>query len=273
MASTAKKKKRLGREELQRIVDLCKSIEERGLNPFLIEIEDLVTIIREYFPKWEKPDELCLDAEALNRIASVIKLQSEWLKHRATSLYRDPFLIEDKLSTLTADEIVELFLKSWHPIVELEQISIHSLSESLRYWDSLLPLSERWKNIGFLERGTGTVTIDDMVKQGLLADKAFSEMLESFWEELKVSVAEIGKIRYWDFIGAETYEETVERAYLTSFLVTYGYATLEVHPLEEEIFVKPYEKPISALGKEQLISIPIPVSYEEWLRWREDREA
>ncbi|MFQ6095333.1 MAG: hypothetical protein ACE5NN_04240 [Candidatus Bathyarchaeia archaeon] len=267
------RKKRLGREELQRIVELCKSIEEKGLNPFLIEVEDLVEIIREYFPKWEKPEELCLDAEALNKIASVIKLQSEWLKRRTTSLYTDPFLIEDKLRTLTSDEIVEVFLESWRPIVELEQISIHSLGESLMYWESLLPLDERWRNIGFQERESGRATLDEMVKQGLLADKAFSEMLESFWEELKMSVGEDGKIRYWDFIGAETYEETFNKAYLTSFLVTYGYATLEIHPLEEDIFVKPYEKPTSTLGKEQLISIPIPVSYEEWLRWREGREA
>jgi hypothetical protein len=79
---------------------------------------------------------------------------------------------------------------------------------------------------------------------------------------------ENGKIRYWDFVGAETYDETVHKAFMTSFLVTYGYATLEIYPLEEEIFIKPYEKPIAKVGKKQLVSIPIAVSTEDWMKWK-----
>jgi len=107
-----------------------------------------------------------------------------------------------------------------------------------------------------------------MIKQRLFAEKAFSEELEAFWEELKQKVGREGKIRYWDFIGAESYMETVRRAYMTSFLVTYGYATLEIRPLEEEIFIKPFEKPESLLGKKQVMSIPLPVGVEEWKKWR-----
>jgi len=270
---SSKDKKRLGKEELQKILELCKTIEDKGLNPFLVEIEDLVTIIREYFPEWEKPDELCLDAEALNKIATIIKLQSEWVKHRATSLYTDPFLIEEKIRSLSPDEIARIMLGSWHPIVELEQISIYSLGESLRYWDSLQPLSDRWKNIAFVEQETGTATREEMIRQKILSGEAFSERLESLWKELKAKVGKDGKVRYWNFIGANTYEETVERAYLTSFLVTYGYGTLEIHPLEEEMFIKPFEKPVSTLANQQLMSIPIPVSFEEWSEWRESQGA
>jgi hypothetical protein len=55
---------------------------------------------------------------------------------------------------------------------------------------------------------------------------------------------------------------------MTSFLVTYGYATLEIHPLEEEIFIKPYEKQTAKIGKKQLVSIPIAVSAEDWMKWK-----
>ena len=101
-----------------------------------------------------------------------------------------------------------------------------------------------------------------------MREKAFSEELENLWQELKTKVGENGKIPYWDFVGAESYEETVQRAFLTSFLVTYGYATLEVYPLEEEMFIKPNEKPTAKISKKQLVSIPIAVSPEEWTKWR-----
>jgi len=263
------KRKKLGSEHLQRVIDLCKSVEERGLDPFTVDVDDIIAIVRKYFPEWELPQELCLDAETIHRLASVIKLQSEWVKHRSTSLYTDPFLLEEKIRKLSKEKLAGLFLEAWHPIIELEQISPHSLAEALKYWQSLLPLNERWLKTGYLEMETGTATRQELVKLKIIADKAFSEELEVFWEELKQRVGGEGKIRYWDFIGANTYSETIRRAYLTSFLVTYGYATLEVHRLEEEIFIKPFEKPKSMLGEKQLISIPVSVSFDEWMKWKE----
>jgi len=234
---------KVGKEKLQRIIELCKSVEDRSLDPFLVDVDEIISTIKEYFPEWEIPEDLCLDAETIHRLASVIKLQSEWVKHRSTSLYTDPFLLKEKLTHVATEEIVEIFLMAWHPIIELEQISLHSLAEATRYWESLLPLKERWKEFRPAEVETGIATREELVKQRILRDKAFSEELEKFWQELKNQVkekGEDGKIRYWDFIGAETYEETVQRAFMTSFLVTYGYATLETHPLEEETFIKPF---------------------------------
>lgn len=262
---------KVGKEKLQRIIEMCKSIEDRSLDPFLIDVDEIISTIKEYFPNWEIPEDLCLDAETLHRLASVIKLQSDWVKHRSTSLYIDPFLLEEKLERIGKEEIVEIFIKAWRPIVELEQISLHSLAEAVRYWESLLPLKERWKDFPPAEIGTGFATREELVQQRILRDKAFSEELESFWHELRKRVGEKGengKIRYWDFVGAETYEETVHRAFMTSFLITYGYATLEIHPLEEENFIKPYEKPVANIGKKQLVSIPIAVTTEDWMKWK-----
>jgi hypothetical protein len=262
---------KIGKEKLQRIIETCKSIEERSLDPFLIDVDEIIATIKEYFPNWEIPEDLCLDAETIHRLASVIKLQSEWVKHRSTSLYTDPFLLGEKLERIGKEEMVEIFTQAWRPIIALEQISIHSLAEALRYWESLLPLKERWKEFAPVEVEAGSATREELIKQRILRDKAFSEELEAFWHELKNQVkekGENGKIRYWDFIGAETYEETVNRAFMTSFLITYGYATLEMHPLEEENFIKPYEKPIVNIGKKQLVSIPIAVTTEDWQKWK-----
>ncbi|MCK4474324.1 hypothetical protein KAU30_00670 [Candidatus Bathyarchaeota archaeon] len=266
-----RQRKKLGREKLQRVTEMCRSVEERSIDPFLIDVDEVIEVIKEYFSEWELPEDLCLDAETIHHIASVIRLQGDWVKHRSTSLYTDPFLLEQKLTRTGREEILETFLKAWHPIVEMEQISLHSLAEAIKYWKSLLPLSERWKEILPAEIEAGLTTREELIRQRILSDKTFSEELESFWDELKREVKENGKnrrTRYWDFIGADTYEETVHRAFMTSFLVTYGYATLEIYPLEEEIFIKPYEKQVTKIGKKQLISIPIAVTAEEWTRWK-----
>jgi hypothetical protein len=262
---------KLGREKLQRIIETCKSIEERSLDPFLMDLKENINTIREYFPQWKIPEDLCLDAETINRIASVVKLQSEWVKHRSTSLYTDPFLLEEKLRRLDKEEIVRTFTRAWYPIVEWEQISLHSLAEAVRYWNSLVPIKERWKETPPEEFESGSATREELVRERILRDKAFSEELENFWGELKSLAAqkgENGKIRYWDFIGEQSYEETVNRAFMTSFLVTYGYATLEIHPLEEEMFIVPFEKQVVKTGKQQLVSVPIAISAANWQRWK-----
>ena len=266
-----RERSKTGREKLQRIIETCKSVEDRSLDPFLIDVDEIISTVKEYFPEWEIPDDLCLDAETIHRLASVIKLQSEWVRHRSTSLYTDPFLLEEKLNRLGKEEIVEVFVSAWHPIVEFEQISLHSLAEAFRYWESLLPLKERWKEFPPAEFERSLATREELIRQRILRDKAFSEELETFWQELKNQVetkGENGKIHYWDFVGAETYDETVHKAFMTSFLVTYGYATLEIHPLEEEIFIKPYERQTAKIGKKQLVSIPIAVSAEDWMKWK-----
>jgi len=269
--STARKSKRLAKDELRRIIEFCRSVESKGLNPFLVEVKDLIAFIRDYFPNWNEPEELCLDVEAINQIASIIKMQSEWIKHRATSLYRDPFLIEEKLRSLPAEKITEVFLQCWNPIIELEQISILSLREAKDYWDALPSLDERWKKTGFIQTETGSATREEMIKQGILSSETFTSELEKLWEELKASTSKEGRIQYWEFIGAPTYDETVRRAFLTSFLVTYGYATLEIHPLEEKIFIRPREK-IILKEEAQFFSFPISISMEEWARWRQNRK-
>jgi hypothetical protein len=266
-----KAQKKLGKEKLQRIIEICMAIENHTVDPFLLDVDNIIRVIKEYFPQWEQAYELNLDAETIHHLASVIKLQSEWVKHRSTSLYTDPFLLEEKITHTSKEEMISVFLKAWHPLVELEQLSLHSIAEAIRYWESLLPLKERWPELAVPEVAMGIASRDELIRERILGDEVFSEELECYWQDLKEKVKEKGhegKISYWDFIGAETYEETVQRALLASFLITYGYATLEIYPLEEEIFIKPFEKPLAKIGTQQSISIPIAVTHENWQKWK-----
>jgi hypothetical protein len=266
----AKQAKELGKEKLERIIEMCIAIENHTVDPFTLNIDEIITVVKEYFPHWQNPDELKLDAEALHHLATVIKMQSEWVKQRSNSLYTDPFLLEEKILQIGKKEIVDVFLNAWNPLVEFEQISLNTLAQGLLYWNALAPISERWKEFEANEVSNGFATREELIKQQVLSDKEFSEELTHYWHELKTCVADKGKdgkIHYWDFIGADTYEQTVQRAFLTSFLVTYGYATLEIDRLEEEVFIEPFDQPRQELTQ-QSTSVPIAVSCEDWQKWK-----
>ena len=269
-AQKNRNQKKLGKDKLERIIEMMKGIEAHTVDPFLLNVDEIIRIVQEYFPNWDQPEELNLDAEAIHHLASVIKLQSEWVKQRSTSLYTDPFLLEAQITQKTKREITEAFLKAWHPIIEFEQLTLQSLADALRYWDALIPIRERWEQQETLEVATGTASREEMIEQNILRDETFSAELDRYWQELKEKTKTKGvegRLFYMDWIGAETYEETVNRAYLTSFLVTYGYATLEINQLEEEIHICPIEKPSSKMNN-QAVSVPITLTYESWQKWK-----
>lgn len=262
--------KKLGKDRLERIIDMMRGIEAHTVDPFLLNVDEIILIIQEYFPEWDQPEELNLDAEAIHHLASVIKLQSEWVKQRSTSLYTDPFLLEEKIIQKDKNEIMKVLLKAWHPIVEQEQITLRSLADAIRYWNALVPLRERWEQTMTTEVVTGTTSRGELVDQSILRDEAFSAELDRYWNDLKEKAQSKGKdnkLLYMDWVGADTYEETVHHAYITSFLVTYGYATLEVIPLEEQIFIMPIQEPTSKLSK-QGVSVPVTLTFESWQKWK-----
>ena len=198
-------------------------------------------------------------------------MQSEWVKQRSNALYTDPFLLEEKILQIGKQEMVDVFMQTWNPLVEFEQLNLNALAQGLLYWEELAPIGDRWKDFQANEVANSFASREELIKQRVLSDKEFSVELNSYWQELKDCVAnkgKDGKLQYWDFIGADTYEETVQRAFLTSFLITYGYATLDIDRLEETVFIKPYDKPKTEVSNGQLASVAIAVSCEDWQKWK-----
>ncbi len=255
-------------ERIQRVIELCKSVDTKGLDPFTVNVDDIITTLRTCFPTCESAEELTLDAEAIQHLAAVIQNQGNWVKHRSTSLYTDPFLLQEKIRTLPKDELAKLFMAAWNPIIELERLSLPTIAQAYAYWQELVPADQRWQNEMPMQVEAGETTLEELRQQNILAEKTFFERLETFWDELKQKVGDKTKILYWDFVGTPTYQETVSRAYMTSFLVTYGFATLELVPLEEEIYLTPFQKQKTELADSQVVSVPISVSYQEWSRWK-----
>lgn len=249
-----------------RIIDLCESVSKRGVDPFDIEVKEFFERLRAILPKLRDWDELHLDIDAVLGLANVIFHQGEWIKYKSSLLYLDPLLITWKLHTLSPKELAEVFVGSWHPVVDMECLTPHGIKEAMDYWTNLPNFGERAR-LDATEVLPEEVALQELARLGIISEEEFVTILERVWEELKER-ADGGKISYWDFITARTFEETVDRAWLVSFLVSYGYATLEVKPLEEEILLKPLPKPMK-LERVATFSIPISISRSEWQRRRE----
>lgn len=259
-------------EDLIRIVEMCKIVENKGLDPFEVEVKKSLEKLRDYLPDWKLLDELLIDAEALNRLSSIIKLQADWIKHRSSSLYVDPFIIELKIRVSENKDLAQALLDSWHSIVRIEQISSERLKDAVDYWNTLLPLNERWKdNFTHNDITIGILNMEDLKKLRIITLENFEKNLEKMINELKTKLNGIEQIEYWDYVLAETFEETLKRVYLTSFIVTEDYATMRVDPIEEKTYLIPIDDHERLKKEKRRNSIPIVINYNSWKSFMEKK--
>jgi hypothetical protein len=250
-----------GRRELHELIETSEAIEERKFNPFFLDVKLGVETLRRYFPFWEEFEDHCLDAHTINRLSEVVRLQNTQLKFQSSALYADPDFVARKVERMSEKRLAEVFLQSWHPLTEEEQLTNEVIAEALNYWNLLLPIDERWKRREY-ERGRGPETADSNTLTGLgIHGEEFSKQLTGIWNELRESYTQEKRaVEYWTFVRRESYQDTVRRAYLVSFLVTYGYAKLNAEGTQLALIPldQPSEKPPAGA-----VSFPIPIPRED----------
>jgi len=237
------------------VIELCRSVERSSANPFDVDIKEKILLLKERLPEWKFLDELLLDSEAMLELAQIVKLQDEWLKRRASSLYIDPLLIQLKVKLLPKESLAEAFVKSWHPIAQVDQLSPKGLEKAFVYWRDLQPLSERFKNeFGSYGARPGLADYSELLKLGIFSTDEFEKKLRDLMREL-VEGSGGEWIDYRDFIDAKAFEKKVLKAYLLAFLISEGKATLRTEPLSGKIWVKALGE--KAVGAPKSVAISV----------------
>lgn len=251
--------KAAGRRELEELIQTCVSIDNREFSPFLLDISEALRILRRHSKDWKTLPDNLLDMRAITSLARVVGLQSANLRFQSSSLYVDPGMVKQKIQSMSREQLAEFLLLSWHPVVELEQLTEASTKEALEYWQKMLSFFERRKQ---LQAGPFTepsaMETAELARLRIHEEKAFNQRLEELRLEMKGKSGDHG-IDYWKFVKAGSFAQTVLRAQMVSFLVSYGMAILE--RTKEKMVLIPRDPPF-ARGHGSPLSLPIPITQE-----------
>jgi len=230
-------------------------VETSSANPFDVDIKEKILLLKNRLPEWKLLEELLVDSEAMLELTQIVKLQDEWLKHRASSLYIDPLLIQLKVKLLQKEALTEAFVKSWHPVAQVDQISPKGLEKAFVYWRDLSSIAERFKEeFGNYGIKPGVVDYQELITLGVFTKNQFEQGLNELQAEL-MEKSEGDWIDYMEFIKSPDTETRVLRAYLLAFLVSEGRASLKTEPLTSKVYIAALGAKAIGLPKSVAISL------------------
>ena len=256
-------KQRIKTEDLLRVIELCRGVDRRNVDPFQVDITESLEKLKVLLPEWEKLNDLLLDAKALKEIAQIVRLQRDWVSRRASTLYIDPVLVELKIRLASVDQLAEILNNNYHPIAGIDQISRSRFSQAVEYWNQLPSIADRPSGLGGVDHGlSDPVDLDELRELKVLSDEDFSQQLDRLLLELKKRCPPGDRIDYWSFIRTEEFSTSVVRAYLISFLISEGSVQLESDTLSETIFLSPIPEDASERGLRR--SVVVSIDHGTW---------
>ena len=188
-------------------------------------------------------------------LTQIVKLQDQWLMSRASSLYIDPLLIQLKVKLLPKEALSEAFIKSWHPVAQIDQLSPRGIEKAFVYWRDLVPISERFKDkFGTYGIKPGVVDYSELISLGVFTKDEFETNLVQLHNEL-LQRSNGDWVDYREFLGDESYESKVRRAYMLAFLISEGRALLKTEPLSGKVWTMAIAERVRGVPKSVAISI------------------
>lgn len=159
------------------------------------------------------------------------------------------------MKLLAKEALSEAFIRSWHPVAQIDQISPKGLEKAFVYWRDLTPMSERFKDqFGSYGVRPGTVDYSELVSLGVFTSEQFESSLTRIFEEL-LQKSNGDWIDYREFLGSGPFEDKVRRAYLLAFLISEGRALLRTEPLTGKIWTMALTEKAKGTPKSVAISV------------------
>ena len=111
-------------------------------------------------------------------------------------------LLELKIRLLTREDLADSFVKCWHPIAQVDQLTARGLERAFIYWRDLVPMSERFRESSATTRTLpGQMDFEELQSLNIFTKEQFETRLNAIHDEL-VQKARDGEMDYRKFIEA-----------------------------------------------------------------------
>src|SRR5438046_1036940 len=131
------------------------------------------------------------------RPASISRSPREGLTVRTNKAHKSScsHKSEQERESMSREQLARFLLLSWHPMVELEQLTETSTKDALDYWQKMLSFFERRKRLqpGPFDSPSAMDT-PELARLRVLEEKAFGRRLEDLRRGMKEKVGEEGRV-------------------------------------------------------------------------------
>jgi hypothetical protein len=210
-------------DSLREAIERCQAALKGEVLPHQVDAWRMWETLSSASEKITEPEEHLLYASLMRLIIETVRLQCRWLRYEADELYVDSDIAREKVNVLSMRTLNSIFLKSYHPIVEVEQLTERAMRMGEEHWEYLSEggIDEIILGPGFMEYGA-----QSSEAQLVLQRIRFDELLDELEREIRDMAATNGnEVPYSEFVsrgGSADFTEMVSRSYLGSFLISQG---------------------------------------------------
>lgn len=197
------------KEELNYIIEITNSIIQKRIDPFKIDIKELLERLNKIFFKIKDIEEFLMDAEALHGITSVLREQTNELNYKAVFLYSSPEMLLEKIKKMNIVELSNLTLLTLHPLINTSFIDAEALSNALEYW-----ISMKVRNV--LKERPALSYKEITSKEIQIQEKEILKKIENIYNDLSNKVP----IKISEILKNKSFEERIELLYFISYLIS-----------------------------------------------------
>ncbi len=197
----------------------------RASDPFKVRVVEILDELAEKLPEISS-EELQLDGEIISILARIVREQELWVKREASIASIGKILALLKIKTMNDKSLARELLDSWHPLVDLQQVTFTEILTALSYLEG----REEFK-LGEAE----ALTVEPAALElGIDLEKIIREVED----ELESIFKESASIPYGLLVSGRERDEAILRAYALSYLATSGKIVIVYDPLREEYYVE-----------------------------------